>query len=293
MPITLQFYIDKANRDVKGGFDDPGQLELVNDWNSELGFLEGIEIQERFGKLDTLNNKRVYKFTEIVPGFTSGTTDASGNTGVNVADADGDFDEAEIIVGYIFHNTTDSTKSTIKTIDSTIQLTLDDSGVTGNSKEYLITTPSDPDVAPIVRIPKSVHIRDDTILSRTSSSIFRRRRTGFVDTSEIGQGIKGQRGIPFYPRLETLEFFENPGKATYDVVFSKEPRNISSLAKAETEIDVPQEMWKSIEIFIKMTYEEGTKGVSPQWRPAWEEFKSQFEMQQRFRGNDTSQGFRS
>jgi len=276
----LQYYLDKANREIKAGFTDPGEyVEIIDDWNFEVAALEGNELTERFGKLTTINNKLAYKFTDIVTTVRSGTTDASGNTGVAVVDGDLDPNFTDtpnpVFADFTFHNTTDSTKSVISTVTDGTNLVLADSDVTGNTKAYGITTTQDPDEIPTVISPRSVHFRtdgDDVF----SLGIFRRRIRATTNIAQIREGIKGQRGQPFYTRKNTLLFYENPGNITYDVVYQKTPINLSAetvITTAETKVEVPQDDLWTIGIFLKMTFEEGANRISPTFRPAWEEIK--------------------
>ncbi|MCA9408904.1 MAG: right-handed parallel beta-helix repeat-containing protein [Candidatus Omnitrophica bacterium] len=73
----------------------------------------------------------------------SGTTDASGNTGATVVDAGQNFNTSvkpTLDAGEVawFNNDTDGTSSKITSVDSDTQLTLAESGVTGNSKAFSI-----------------------------------------------------------------------------------------------------------------------------------------------------------
>jgi hypothetical protein len=68
----------------------------------------------------------------------TGTTDAVGNTGVTVVMTGASFIDWDVVAGDWFNNDTDGTSSRIASVDTNEQLTLVETGVTGNSKVFSI-----------------------------------------------------------------------------------------------------------------------------------------------------------
>ena len=72
------------------------------------------------------------------PDISSGTTDASGNTGTTVVVTGATFVTDGVVAGDWFYNSTDLSSSQIASVDSETQLTLMETGVTGNTKSFSI-----------------------------------------------------------------------------------------------------------------------------------------------------------